>query len=381
MPVSTKLLHALCDLPTAAFREDRVYAFVEAWAAKRPQIELHSDKFGNRLLTLPGTDATLPRLVLVAHTDHPAFVAGHTDGRTLTAEFRGGVTAANCLNTKVRFFLSAGGEMSLKVKTVEADDKGRLKSATFKAKAPVPPGTVGMFDQGHPREEGDLFYARACDDLAGCASALTALDLLRKTPPVATVCVLLTRAEEIGFVGAIAAVKDKKLLKKTDRVISIETSAEQPVAQQGKGVVLRIGDLTSVFHSGFSYFLAQRCKALAESNKGFQFQRALMPGGTCEGTVFDAFGHVAAAVCVPLGNYHNMVGGFRAGSKKPGKVGPEFIDKRDWSHMVELFVDAARHLGDFTGKHDVLMGKLTDRFNANKVAFADPNAPLGEPIL
>ena len=377
MPISTKLLHDLCDLPTAAFREDRVYAYVETWAAKRPEIEIEQDKFGNRLLTFAGADAKLPRLVLVAHTDHPAFVAGETDGKTLAAEFRGGVTASNCDRAKVRFFLDDGGEVSLKVKDMIADDKGRLKSATFKAKQPVPAGTVGMFDEGHPREDGDLFYARACDDLAGCASALTAIDLLRKKPPTNTVCVLLTRAEEVGFVGAIAAVKDRKLLKKTDRVISIETSAQQPVAVQGKGVVLRIGDLTSVFHSGFSYFLAQRCKALTESQKGFAFQRALMPGGTCEGTVFDAFGHVAGAVCVPLGNYHNMVGGFRAGAKK-GKVGPEFIDLRDWRNMVALFVDVAKHLGDFTGKHDVLMGKLTDRFEANKHAFADPNAPLGD---
>ena len=377
MPISTKLLHDLCDLPTAAFREDRVYEYVEKWAAKRPEIEVEADRFGNRLLTLAGTDAKRPRLVLVAHTDHPAFVAGATDGKTLTAEFRGGVTAGNCEKARVRFFLDDGGEVSLKVKGVEADGKGRLKSATFKAKEPVPPGTVGMLDQGHPREEGDLFYARACDDLAGCASALTALDLLRKTPPAATVCVLLTRAEEVGFVGAIAAVKDKKLLKKTDRVISIETSAQQPAAQQGKGVVLRIGDLTSVFHSGFSYFLAQRGKALTESEKGFAFQRALMPGGTCEGTVFDAFGHVAAAVCVPLGNYHNMVGGFRHGAKKTGKVGPEFIHLTDWRNMVALFVDVAQNLGDFTGKHDVLMAKLVDRFEANKHAFTHPNQPLG----
>ena len=46
-----------------------------------------------------------------------------------------------------------------------------------------------------------------------------------------------------------------------------------------------------------------------------------MPGGTCEATVYDAYGYTAAAVCIPLGNYHNMDRG-----KK--KIGPEYIDVR-----------------------------------------------------
>ena len=368
MPISTKLLREFCDLPTAAFREDAVYARLDRWLAKRPELGIEIDRFGNRLVTLPGRDTKLPRLVLVAHTDHPAFVAGESNDGTLRAEFRGGVTAELCRKSKVRFFADAV-EIVLKIGEVEANDDGRLTGATFKLKKNhnVLPGTVGMFDEGRATEEGDEFKARACDDLAGVAAALTTLDVLRKEPPLTTTCVLLTRAEEVGFVGAIAAVKDRKLLSKSDRIISIETSAEQPVAVRGKGVVLRVGDRTSVFHSGFSYFLASRAESLVKSKKGFAFQRALMPGGTCEGTVFDAFGHVATAVCVALGNYHNM-------DKKRGRTGPEVISVADWRNMVELFVDAARHLEEFTGKHDALRERLLARFDKHKHLFADPAA-------
>lgn len=379
MPISTKLLHEMCALPTAAFLEDAVYAWLERWLSRRPELTLRQDGFGNRLIQLRGTEARAPRLVLVAHTDHPAFVAGQTgaDG-TLTAEFRGGVTAANCRGARVRFFTPAGevtatvrdvvvtGDPSVRSTTIGDD---RLKAATFRPKQPVPRGAIGMFDEGPPREKNDVFYSAACDDLAGGAAALTALETLRRKPPRSSVAVLLTRAEEVGFVGAIAAVKDGKLLRKSDRIISIETSSVQPFAPQGKGVIVRIGDRISVFHSAFSYYLAQRGEALARAGKGFAFQRALMPGGACEGTVFDAFGYIAGAVCVALGNYHNM-------DRPRGRTGPEFISVNDWQSMVALFIDAARHLHEFGGTHAALQAKLVERFRSHEHLFRDPAGRL-----
>ena len=74
---------------------------------------------------------------------------------------------------------------------------------------------------------------------------------------------------------------------------------------------------------------------LAKRTKSFQYQRALMPGGTCEATVYDAYGFTAASICVPLGNYHNM----DAARKK---IGPEYIDLSDWNNMVKLFIHLAR---------------------------------------
>ncbi len=114
----------------------------------------------------------------------------------------------------------------------------------------------------------------------------------------------------------------------------------QPYAPQGGGAIIRTGDRTSVFNSDLTYFITQQAEALkklAEKKKDdtFKFQRALMPGGTCEATIYDAYGFKAASICVPLGNYHNM-------DRAKGKIGPEFIDLGDWESMVKLFVRVAR---------------------------------------
>jgi endoglucanase len=147
--------------------------------------------------------------------------------------------------------------------------------------------------------------------------------------------ILLTRAEEEGFIGAIGAVLHPTLLKKSDRIIAIECSAVQPYAPQGNGAIIRVGDRTSIFNSSLSYFLTQQAEAQAKSDSTFHYQRALMPGGTCEATVYDAWGYHAGSICVPLGNYHNM-------DSAEKRIGPEYIDLGDWHSMVNLFVQVAR---------------------------------------
>src|SRR4029079_13986806 len=125
--------------------------------------------------------------------------------------------------------------------------------------------------------KGNKIYSRAIDDLGGLAAKFQMLDDLRRKPPAAPVAGLLTRAEEEGFVGAIAASLKPKLLRKTDRIIAIETSAMQPYAQQGAGTIIRVGDRTSIFNSQLTYFLTQQAEALAKRDKSFKYQRALMP--------------------------------------------------------------------------------------------------------
>jgi putative aminopeptidase FrvX len=181
------------------------------------------------------------------------------------------------------------------------------------------------------------------------------LDELLKKPRKNTVAALLTRAEEDGFVGAIASVLHPKLLKKSDRIISIETSAAQPVAKQGDGVVLRIGDYTSIFNSAFMFFLHEQAKALSKLDKNFKYQRSLMPGGTCEATVFDLYGYTTGAICVPLGNYHNM-------DRKKKKIGPEYVDVNDWKNMVKLFVQLANQIHEFDPHFGPLRKRIEKRF-------------------
>ncbi|MGH7176922.1 MAG: M20/M25/M40 family metallo-hydrolase [Tepidisphaeraceae bacterium] len=220
---------------------------------------------------------------------------------------------------------------------------------------PVAPGSPGMFDQGTARVRGKTFFCRVCDDLAGVAAALTMLDELRTRRPRATVAVLLTRAEEDGFIGAVAAAKSGTLVRKTDRIISVECSAMQPHAKQGDGVIIRVGDRISIFDSSFTFFMTRQAGELAKTDKSFRFQRALMPGGACEGTVFTAWGYTTAAACVALGNYHNM-------DRQKQRIGPEYVNVDDWKNMVKLFVRLAQTIHKFEPGYAAVRGRIERRF-------------------
>lgn len=351
-----ELLTQLCSVPAAPFVEQRVYEWVAEFCAKRRKLRVKTDRWGNRLIELV-TNTSKPRLVLVAHTDHPGLVARRMiNARTVEADFRGGVLTEYVQGAAVRFF-NAGSEVTGRViATASSTDRPSYPThVEVRVNAAVEPGAAGMFDQGVGRVKGDRFLSRVCDDLAGAASALAALDALhqQKSPP--NVAVLLTRAEEEGFIGAIATAMDRSLLRKTDRIISIECSAEQPYAKQGDGVVIRVGDRTSIFNSPFTFFINQQAERLAKDDPKFRFQRCLMPGGSCEGTVFDAFGYCTAAICVPLGNYHNM-------DRTKKRIGPEFVHLDDWHNMVKLFLRLSEQHATFTGDHAALRARVVKRF-------------------
>ncbi|HTL28508.1 MAG TPA: M20/M25/M40 family metallo-hydrolase [Tepidisphaeraceae bacterium] len=359
--MNTRILTDLTSLPTAPFAEDRVIQYVEAFARARPRIKLTKDSYGNRLLTLPGT-ARGERWVFVAHMDHPGFVADRMiNDRTLAADFRGWVAIEYVRGTKVRFF-DGDREITGTVVGAQSTDHNRLAvpgRVTVRVNGAVAKGSPGMFDQGAARIRGKKLFSRGCDDIAGVASALTMLDQLAKVRLKSTVAVLLTRAEEEGFIGAIASVLKPDLIRKDDRLISIECSAMQPITPQGNGVILRVGDKTSIFNSQIMYFLFEQAQALAEKDKTFKYQRALMPGGTCEATVFDAYGYSCGAVCIPLGNYHNM-------DRAKKKIGPEYIHLDDWRNMVRLFVQIAKDGHKFELGHKPLKKRVEKRFNKLK---------------
>jgi endoglucanase len=355
-----EILQDLCAIPTAPFAEDRVMTYVEQFARDRRGLRLSRDRWGNRLIELRGSknSSRTPRLVLVAHADHPGFVARRMiNPDTLLADFRGGVMAEYVRGAKVRFF---DGERNIRGVVTTTEQRGKSPvphRTTVRVDAPVAPGSIGMFDLPPARVRGHKFHARVCDDLAGLAAALTALDELHRARPHprASVALLVTRAEEVGFIGAVAAAKDASLLRKSDLVISIECSSVQPVAPQGNGVILRVGDRTSVFNSGLMYFLNERARELAKRDKSFAFQRALMPGGSCEGTVFDAWGYPTGGVCLPLVNYHNM-------DRATKRLAPEVIDLRDWRSMVKLFVAVARRVHEFQPGLPTLRRRIDEQF-------------------
>ena len=358
--MSLKLLHEICSLPTAPFAEGRVVEYVEQFAKAR-RLKLSRDDVGNLLIELPSRSRG-PRWVFAAHMDHPGFIAdlypaarSKRDDGLLAAAFHGWVLPEFFRGGKVRFFNDDGTEVAGIIQSFTLGERQVPESARLRVKGNVQRGAPGMWDMGEARVKGKRFYSRAIDDLAGAAAALQMLDEFRRKPPASPVAVLLTRAEEEGFIGAIAASIKPRLLRKSDRIIAIETSAMQPYAPQGEGAIIRVGDKTSIFNSQLTYFLTEQAAALAKRDKTFRYQRALMPGGTCEATVYDVYGFTAASICVALGNYHNM-------DRAKKKIGPEYIDLNDWRNMVKLFMQVARNGHTFAPGHKPLRNRIEKRF-------------------
>ncbi len=107
----------------------------------------------------------------------------------------------------------------------------------------------------------------------------------------------------------------------------------------GQGVILRVGDHTSIFDSEATRFLAEVAARLKAKRKGFQIQRGLMSGGTCEATAYQEFGFQTAAVCVALGNYHNCA--------ERNQIKAEHVNVVDTCGMVDLLVAAATEMRNY----------------------------------
>ncbi len=327
-----QLLAAVLSQPTCPFHEEAVVALARAWARKRG-VAFSRDRAGNVLLRWRRGTGRRPTWVFTAHMDHPGFVTKRQRARRVWAEFRGWVHKEYFLGSRVRLF-APDGEVRGTIAT-----RRNLRPRNWWAcridldkAARVPPGTIGMWDVPAFRRRGRRIHARACDDLAGTAAVLCALDELAARRGDANVLGLLTRAEEAGFVGALAACRLGTIPKRA-LVIGIEASKAQPHAPLGGGAVLRVGDRMRTFDASLDAHLSAAAARLTQQQKDLRFARQLMPGGACESTVFSVFGYRAAALCLPLGNYHNM--------HPNGRIRAEQIDLGDFASLVALLVGVA----------------------------------------
>jgi endoglucanase len=107
----------------------------------------------------------------------------------------------------------------------------------------------------------------------------------------------------------------------------------------GGGVIIRVGDRTSVFDSAGTRFLGHVAAEMAERDTRYKYQRALMSGGTCEATAYQEFGYRSAAVCVALGNYHNCA--------SDGTIQAEYVSFADAESMARLLEKCAVEFKDF----------------------------------
>ncbi|MHC4717936.1 MAG: hypothetical protein ACYS5V_13260, partial [Planctomycetota bacterium] len=238
-PRHRTILRELLSAPTAPFIEDAVVEAVRRWAV-RTGVGMTRDAAGNVLLRHRGPRAGRRRWVFAAHMDHPGFAAVSRRGRRLWAQFRGGVGAEYFAGSRVRFF-APEGEVVGRIESARKTKDRWIRHCRLALSRPadVPAGTPGMWDLPAMSVRDRTLASRACDDVVGTAAVLCAIEEIAKRRLRCRVTALLTRAEEAGFVGCLAACENGTIPGGAF-VVAIEASKAQPAARLGDGVVIRV---------------------------------------------------------------------------------------------------------------------------------------------
>lgn len=338
-----KILTDLLALPTAPFTEDHIRRYVFDFCQTR-DIKVREDKVGNILVHYKHPSAKLKRpICLCGHMDHPGFRAVRMlDDHTLQAKWHGGVDPEYFPNAKVRFHCQDrwihGRIVKTQLKTLGLEVPQKMVDTVEveirKPKhAQVKSGSPGMWDFPDPQIKGKRIFARACDDLAGVAGILSCVSTLSRTKAKTEAYFLFTRAEEVGFIGAIAACRLKTIPRRC-MVLAIETSSVLPGVEMGGGPILRVGDKSSVFTPHVTVWCKLVAEELAARDKKFIYQRKLMDGGSCESSAYCELGYDATGLCIALGHYHNC-------NRQNKTLAPEFVHLDDVANLIKWFVALA----------------------------------------
>jgi endoglucanase len=363
MALREDLLRTLLSQPTAPFREKHVIQALRH-TLSRGHVPFFEDRIGNVVVGVGSekeylqllrsqSHAKEPVRVFIAHMDHPGFHGsrwintkeGHDE---LEVKWHGGSPTAFLKDAKTWLATSQGPWGEGRITQAQLLENGRaIQTARVRILKAVIPShgarpraeeIYGGFSFRSPLwKEGDLYYTKAADDLVGVFAIVSlALDLFSKKGKNkhAPMIGLLTRAEEVGFIGAIGHFEAGYLQKAKRPIlcVSLETSRTLPGAELGKGPVVRLGDKYTVFDAGaLRVFTELALKSLPEKH-----QRRVMDGGSCEATAATVYGFPCIGISVPLGNYHNqnLEGG--PDSTGPNGPAPEFVHQDDIEGLLTL---------------------------------------------
>lgn len=348
------LLTELLKQPTAPFREEHVIAAVERMLTGAG-VPFFLDPVGNMIIgcasraqyhRLVREKSSHPLRVFIAHMDHPGFHGVRwLSGRRLKVKWHGGSPVRHLPGSRVWLTTCEGDRMEGRlarvrlIKSRRAIDTAEVHiTGAMKEPKPRASALYGGFGFRAPIwRSGKKIHTKAADDLVGVFAIVdTAMELQAnrrggKPPPFLG---LLTRAEEVGFIGAIGHFELGWLSRARRPVVcvSLETSRTLPGALIGKGPVVRLGDRRTTFHPDYLAVLSD----IAKNTLPKSHQRRIMDGGSCEATAATAYGLPAIGISVPLGNYHNE--GFEGGPDcaAPRGPAPEFVHLDDIEGMLKL---------------------------------------------
>ncbi len=342
------ILRPILAQPTAPFHEDAVRAELLMQLAQIPSVRCSQDDFGNVIAVYEGC-AGHSEWAFAAHMDHPGYVVDSSSFSSSSSS-------------------SPGGGEREKDEDEEKDEgqKTARSGMTFLGgvaesyRAKNPPtrdfGAFAMWDLPACEVRDGLVHSRACDDLIGCAAIVALFHQLERIGAEATVYGLFTRAEEVGFIGAIQLAKSGRLPRDLT-IVSLETSSQLApgAGKMGDGVIIRVGDRTSIFDDSATAALVH-----AATEGHVPHQRCLMSGGTCEATAYQLYGYRSAALCVALGNYHNCA--------PDDVIAPEYVSLADVESMVALMFRASTHEGA-ADPHSALRARLEKRVEEHRRYF------------
>jgi putative aminopeptidase FrvX len=280
-----RVVRALLEQPTAPFHEDAVRDAIVVELRKCAHVSIEHDAYGNMIARYRRGTRKRSRWAFAAHMDHPGWVRGK-DGEW---RFLGSVAERFLVNPRKLEF-----------------------------------GDFAMWDLPPFEMHGGQIHSRACDDLLGCAEVICLFRELEAAKANVHCLGIFTRAEEVGFWGAIQLARSG-ILPKDITVFSLETSTPRGGAEIGRGPIVRVGDRLSIFDSGET----ARVMSLAAAN-GIPVQRCLLDGGACEASAYQLYGYRSVAASIALGNYHNCA--------PDGSIRCEFVSIDDYANMVRLCV-------------------------------------------
>ncbi|MBI4403759.1 MAG: hypothetical protein HY537_06345 [Deltaproteobacteria bacterium] len=355
------LLQKILSQPTVPYRESLVASVIMS-ELDRHCVPFFSDPVGNLVIGAESLKAYRLRLskrsseplrLFMAHMDHPGFHGIQWENpKRLHVKWHGGSPTRGLAGSQV-WLATRGGFVG----TGRLSEIQMTPSRNALEGAVVQLASTEVFEKCKRARElfgafkfrseiwngGQIIYTKAADDLVGSFVVLElALKIWgsKKRFLRNNFVALLTRAEEVGFIGAIGHFELGWLQKARRPVlcVSVETSRTFPGAEIGKGPVIRLGDRTSIFDPDGTQWLSQ----IANKCLSRRHQRRIMDGGTCEATAATAFGIKAVGLSIPLGNYHNT--NFNGGPDSNVKLGPapEFVSARDIESCKKLCFELVR---------------------------------------
>lgn len=321
---SKKLLGDILSLPTAPFHEHKVIGYVAKFCLKHG-FKLKQDSAGNIFIRYKTGKARQP-VVMTAHMDHPGFEVISASGKSAEVGILGGVNQKHFKNAKIIVSTKNGPVKGWVVKKIAKKWMGK---PVFKIKmtANISRGDFGYFDLLGAVFKNDMINSKSADNLAGTALLLDLLLTLKQRKAKADVTVILTRAEEVGFVGCIY-IANSGLLKEHVPLIVLETSDYKAGGVKiNAGPVIRVGDKQAGFLPEMDIWLQRTAEKIAKKTISFKYQRALLAGGRCEASIYLLKKYLVGGLAFPLGNYHNN------GDKS---YDSEYIGASDYINMLEF---------------------------------------------